>query len=300
MAKVPSYSSLEAEDIVSKYSCFLLDAYGVFWGGLAAGAFPGSWQTMERLISSGKTIGILSNSTAQAQKEIDKYHKAGFIQGKHFHFLITSGEIAKNYFEQDRLPFLTPSKKYISLFPTHPVFGNAQSLFEKSTFKETDSLDEADFIYVSVPHLDGQDQTDIDLFRPYMQRFIKSKKPMVCANPDFYAHEGHPARLVIRQGSVAALYEEYGGQVLYIGKPARDTFEIALQKMNGFSKNAGKVLMVGDTPETDIRGAFAAGIDSALICATGIMGERIQAQGQKAWNDLPITDRPTLCIERFS
>lgn len=41
----------------------LLDAYGVFWGGNACGLLPGSKEAMEALVSQGKIVGILSNST---------------------------------------------------------------------------------------------------------------------------------------------------------------------------------------------------------------------------------------------
>lgn len=58
--------------ISDKYQGILLDAYGVFWGGNAFGLLPGAKEVMQQLVAKGKIVGILSNSTQLAAKEIDK------------------------------------------------------------------------------------------------------------------------------------------------------------------------------------------------------------------------------------
>lgn len=71
--------------VSSRFTGILLDAYGVFWGGNDVGLLPGSKEIMEKLVSSGKIVGILSNSTQLASKEINKLNLHGLFQGKHFH-----------------------------------------------------------------------------------------------------------------------------------------------------------------------------------------------------------------------
>lgn len=300
-ATVPSYPSLEMALRDKNYSTLFLDAWGVFWDGNERGAFPGSLQTMERLFAAGKKIVILSNSTQPSQNEIRKYSAQGFVQGKHFHFLITSGDLAKELFSTDKLPFPTPNKKYILLFPTHPRFAPSSTLFDTSSFRETNDLKEADFIYINIPHMNGVDQEEKEIFRPMVEQFLESKKPMVCANPDLYASEGSPSRLVVRQGTIAALYEEMGGSVFYTGKPFSAIFERAYEQINRLaSTSKEEILMVGDTPETDIRGARSFGIHSALITHTGIMTERIARKGSKAIQSLPPTDIPSIFVDRLA
>src|SRR5262245_7458182 len=94
--------------ISDRFSAILLDAYGVFWGGNDCGLLPGSKEVMGNLLLQGKIVGILSNSTQLASKEINKLKLHGLIQGKHFHFLITSGEVARSIFLNEKLPFETP------------------------------------------------------------------------------------------------------------------------------------------------------------------------------------------------
>lgn len=288
-----------ALDIVEPFGGVLLDAYGVFWAGNSCGLIPGSKDVMEKLVSAGKTVGILSNSTQLVASETDKLKKHGLTQGLHYHFLITSGEMAKKVFSYEELPFETPKKKFWLFGGIHPHFSSPLTLFEGSSYTETQDVSCADFIYVSIPHINGDDQIDPNVFLEEIKRLSKTNLPMVCANPDRFAHEGSPPRAVVRQGTIAQLYEEQGGQVFYIGKPYSVAYKTAMDffEINGVSKPE-EVLMIGDTPETDIRGANSFGIASALTTETGIMADRIQHQGQDSLK-LPTSDQPTFLIERF-
>lgn len=288
-------------DIAAPFKGILLDAYGVFWGGNDYGLLPGAKEAMEQLVATDKIVGILSNTTQLTSSEIYKLQKHGLIQGKHFHFLITSGEIAKQVFTEEKLPFKTPKKKFWLFSGTHPKFSSPLSLFENSPYTETKEIAEADFIYIAIPHINGEDQMDQNIFLDAVKEVRSTHLPMVCANPDRFAHEGTPPRAVVRQGSIAAIYEELGGQVFYIGKP----YSIAYKASMDYFKDRGisdpkSILMVGDTPETDIRGANNFGIASALTIKTGMMADRMGEQGfEKAHVQLPSSDRPSFFIERL-
>lgn len=288
-------------DIVEPFEGILLDAYGVFWGGNSCGLFPGSKDVMEKLVSAKKTVGILSNSTQLVVNETSKLQKHGLIQGRHYHFLITSGEIAKQIFTSEELPFKTPKKKFWLLGGIHPQFSSPLTLFEGSPYTESKDVSYADFIYISIPHINGEDQIDPNVFLEEVKKLRETNLPMVCANPDRFAHEGTPSRAVVRQGSIAKLYEDLGGQVVYIGKPYSTVYKIAMDffEKKGVSKPE-EILMIGDTPETDIRGANNFGIASALTTKTGIMADRIQHQRLEKDNfQLPLGDQPRFFIERF-
>lgn len=284
------------------FNGILLDAYGVFWGGNDYGMLPGSKDAMETLVSSGKIVGILSNSTQLASKEMDKLERHGIIQGKHFHFLITSGEVARSIFLNEKLPFDTPRKTFWLFGGIHPKFSSHEAIFQGTPYRETLDINDADFVYVSVPHVHGEDQIDPEIFRADVEKIRAKKIPMVCSNPDLFAHEGKPPRAVVRQGSIAKLYAEMGGQVFYIGKPHHKAYSIALEQFRLRSvMNPTEILMVGDTPETDIRGARQCGMPSALITETGMMSERISHKGlENALKELPTQDTPNYLIARFA
>lgn len=289
------------EEVVSPFPGILLDAYGVFWAG-GSGPFPGAKETMERLVLSGKKVGILSNTTQLSEKEIAKLQSHGLFLGKHFHFYLTSGEIAKQIFSEGRLPFPTLRKKFWLLGKEHPRFASHKPLFERSCYEETPYLEEADFIYLSIPHINGEDQETVDHFEQEVLRVQKRGIPLICSNPDKFAHEGNPPKAVVRQGSLAALFLEAGGEVFYTGKPEPMAYLAAMEYFVSLGiKNPEDVLMVGDTPETDIRGAKRAHMASCLVLHTGIMADKIRKIGlMPAISSCADCDTPDFFIERFA
>ncbi|MBS0635034.1 MAG: TIGR01459 family HAD-type hydrolase [Verrucomicrobia bacterium] len=278
--------------VSEKYPAVLLDAYGVFWGGNEHGPIAGAKEAMQQLVKSGKIVGILSNATQLAAKEMAKLALNGIHQGSHYHFLITSGEIVKDLVQKQTLEF-KPSKKSFCLFGEfHPAFGHHTEIFEGTVYTEVTEHKDAGFIYISVPHKNGISQSDPEIFKDEVARALESNLPMLCANPDRFAHAGKPPRPVVTQGSIAKLYEEMGGKVYYIGKPYTTAYQYAMRAFAQYNiLDPQSILMVGDTPETDIRGALNAGMDSALITQTGNMADRIANHGVKnaidALNDIP-------------
>src|SRR5580765_4936827 len=116
MAQAPEIL-LKIDALTQNYRGILLDAYGVFWGGNDVGLLPGAKELMQRLVDKGTIVGILSNTTQLAAKEEEKLRLHGLAQGKHFHFLLTSGEVARSFFLHEQLPFPTPRNTF-SLFGT--------------------------------------------------------------------------------------------------------------------------------------------------------------------------------------
>lgn len=292
----------DLRSIANRFDAILLDAYGVFWQGNSLGLYPESSSTLEGLVKAKKIVGILSNSTQLGQKEVEKLHRHGLIKGTHFHFLITSGDLAQKIFRTDTLPFATRNKAYHLFGPPHPKFSSHATLFENSLFVESNDPQKSDFIYLTIPHIDGNDKTDLSSFKNRAQELIETRLPMVCANPDRFAHEGNPPKAYIRQGSIAHLYEELGGSVFYIGKPSAYAFQTAYDEFCKYKEfSLEEILMVGDTPETDIRGSNRFKITSCLITNTGIFKDRINTFGlQSAIESLSVEDLPDFYIEALS
>jgi HAD superfamily hydrolase (TIGR01459 family) len=287
--------------IASRFKGILLDAYGVFWWGNEFGPFPGSKEVMEKLVSEGKIVGVLSNATQRVSKEIQKIQNHGLILGKHFHFYITSGEVARSILLHEKLPFETPRNKYFLFGGVYPKFASHVAIFQDSMYSETPDIEEADFLYISVPHIGGIDQENPEVFRDLIKNIKNKNVPMVCLNPDQFAHEGNPPRPVVRQGCIARMYEEMGGRVFYVGKPHSKVYAHAMGHYAHYNiTEPSSILMVGDTPETDIRGARKVGMSSALITETGIMADKSHYIGvEKAIKALPPSDVPEFFIRRF-
>ncbi len=106
-------------------------------------------------------------------------------------------------------------------------------------------------------------------------------QPIIVPNPDEYypAHEG---RIHIAAGGVARFIQRVAAvngvkvEPVYLGKPYQPIYEHnhrAMERRLGRSIARNRVLMLGDSLESDIRGANGYGYRSGLLL-TGITGER--------------------------
>jgi HAD superfamily hydrolase (TIGR01459 family) len=98
---------------------------------------------------------------------------------------------------------------------------------------------------------------------------------MICANPDVVVERGH--ELVYCAGAVADLYAADGGEVIYAGKPYRPIYEQALaiaQAARASPVAHDRVVAIGDSVRTDLKGAAAFGIDCVFVTA-GIHAEEL-------------------------
>jgi HAD superfamily hydrolase (TIGR01450 family) len=264
--------------ILNEYDVFLVDAYGVFWDG--SNFIEGTKDTLKALVENGKFVIILSNTTQRSTPAIEKYAKLGLIQGKHYHELITSGEVARTYLEKGLALEGSPKKYY--------TFGTANhSLFEGLEYEPV-PLEKAEFIYIGIPQftnaqkisIDGKyplyesclsqagqaqywDTTEISAFSTIVEELANTSLPVLNANPDLMAPEKckttQTLNFVVRQGYIAKKLEEKKVKIQQFGKPYNQVYEFCRNLLQKELKNS-RVVMIGDTVETDILGAHNAKI----------------------------------------
>ncbi len=261
----------------TKASVIIVDAYGVF--NFGQGISPNAIATFKQWLEEGKKVFILSNTTALNEGAIKSYAKKGVIKGVHYSDMMTSGQYASEDIQAGNLP--VNGKNYY-------VFGTANfkstnpvpAIFEGSEYKVVENIADADFIYCGIPQLKNEngevyDTTEAEDFRAMVEELSKSGLPMVCANPDKTANEG--GRFVVRQGTIAEMYEQFGGKVILYGKPDRRIFDALVERYcpDVCRQN---MLMIGDTVRTDIKGAIAAGIPSVLVLEGGVSARDMELE----------------------
>jgi HAD superfamily hydrolase (TIGR01459 family) len=277
----------------------LLDAYGVFWAGGSRGPLPGAREAMQHLKQLGIAVGVLSNASNTSAGEEAKVARHGLFPGIHYDFYLTSGEVARSWMRrQVRSSGLAT---YYAVGSPHPVYGAPhRAIMEEAGLQEVSDPRESAVLVCHIPHIDGHDVSQIDLFRPTIMELVELGKPLVCFNPDHVAMEGG-SRPVVRQGALASLFESLGGEVWYVGKPYPEVFRAALEQFQGRQHlTAHDVWMIGDTPETDIRGAHGCGMRGVLTWETGVFGWLPEQQRREVFNQLPRLDRPDRLLNRFS
>ena len=140
------------------------------------------------------------------------------------------------------------------------------------------TLEEAD--YVVCTGLFNDEVEGPDDYRESLKQLRARNLFMLCANPDVVVERGD--KLVYCAGALADAYAEMGGEVYYAGKPYRPLYDLALaetETARAARALTGKlalnrVLAIGDSVRTDLKGANDLGIDCLFVTA-GIHAEEL-------------------------
>jgi len=138
------------------------------------------------------------------------------------------------------------------------------------------TLEDADYAVCS-GLFDDTVETPQD-YQALIARMRARALPMICANPDVVVERGD--KLVYCAGAIADLYAAAGGEVIFAGKPYRPIYEQALalaEAARGERVEHHRVLAIGDSVRTDLKGAATFGIDCLFVTA-GIHAEELGAR----------------------
>jgi HAD superfamily hydrolase (TIGR01459 family) len=237
--------------LTDRYRGFVLDQWGVLHDGRQA--YPGACETVRELGRRGKRLVVLSNSGRRATNSWRRLESLGFDPAD-FERVVTSGEIAwRMLAEPGRLPFAGPGRRCFLL-----TSENDRSFVEGLELTLVDTPEAADFVLAI--GLDSASVT-LDDCRALATALRRCGLPMICSNPDKVAVV--PGGTGIAPGALAALYEEQGGEVLWIGKPHRPIYDACLALLGGLEP--AEIVAIGDSLEHDIKGANGAGVASCLV-----------------------------------
>ncbi|CAO5681004.1 MAG: Dihydroxyacetone phosphatase [Holosporales bacterium] len=232
------------DEIINKYSCFLIDLWGVVHNGKTA--YPGAIPAIQRLQKANKQIIFLTNMPRPKELVFETLSKFGLNPP---YEVVTSGDCTQLYLEK----FYKGSKIY-------HLGENVNQVIARG-FPLTTNLDEAELVLLS---LFCESKEEADSYKNICKQIAQSGLPVICANPDKQAAHGEHTRYTA--GYFANMIEEFSGTVHYIGKPFVSVYDHVFET---FHINPQDCVMIGDTLETDILGATNSGIDSVLV-QTGV------------------------------
>ena len=225
-------------EISNNYDTFVIDLWGVMHNGVSLNLK--AMEVVENLKNISKKIVFLSNAPRPNLKVINFLSKLG-MDRKYLSNVMTSGEAAMHSISQNKF-----GKTFFHLGPPRDT-----SVFEKVKENIT-SIEKCDFILCT--GLLDEYVNDLNYYKSFLKNYISKK--FVCTNPDLTVHRGNIEELCA--GSIAKVFEELGGEVLYFGKPHPEVYNMC------FRKNE-KVLAIGDNLRTDIKGANNLNLDCIFI-----------------------------------
>ena len=226
------------EDIFENYDTFVIDLWGVMHNGVVLN--PKAIEAVEQLKKKLKKIVFLSNAPRPSAKVINFLLKMK-MNKKFLEHVMTSGEAAMHAINQKKF-----GTSFYHLGPARDI-----SVFEKVKDSRTD-LQNCDFI-LCTGLFDDYDN-DLDYYKKFLFKHISKK--LICTNPDLIVHRGSIEELCA--GSIAKVFEDLGGEVIYFGKPHKEIYNMCFNSDE-------KVLAIGDNLRTDIKGANNLNIDCLFI-----------------------------------
>ncbi len=237
-------------DSLDNYDLLLFDLWGVI---IEDDKFyPGVIDAVNRMLKKKKCF-FLSNAPRPSFTMANKLKNWG-LENVTQDMIITSGGISREI-------MLTKQKELGWQKPIIYHLGGDQNddLLRDFDCIITDDYKKAHIFLIS---LFRDEEQNIREFDDLLIEVAKNKSLIkICSNPDISVPKGDKVRYCA--GYFARIIEENNGEIIYTGKPKKIIYDHVLEKAGNIDKK--RILMIGDTFETDILGAQEAGIHSALV-----------------------------------
>ena len=245
-------------EIAPNYDVILSDVWGVVHNGVEA--FPAACDALMRARARGTAVVFITNAPRPNEavgRMLDRLH----VPRETYDAMASSGDVTRAVIKARRGQSLC----HIGPERNHSVFAGLDVTFE--------TLERADYVVCTGPYDDEVEGPED--YRDRLETMLKRNLFMVCGNPDVVVERGD--KLVYCAGAIADLYQTMGGEVLYAGKPYKPIYDMALdlaKKARGRDVPASRVLAIGDSVRTDLKGARTMGIDFLFI-TSGIHAEEV-------------------------
>ena len=254
---VPLIHGLRA--IAPAYDALVVDLWGVIHGGVEP--YPQVLDALARVRAAGRPVALLSNAPRRAATVARQLVRIG-VPPDSYDALITSGEAAHDDLAQRAGAADALGRAFLYIGPPVDL-----DLVGGLDYHAVDTPEQADFL-LTVGLFDEADP--LALYDPLFTAARVRRLPMVCVNPDLVIHRQNGATSLCA-GLLAQRYLEQGGRVIYHGKPDPAIFHRAARSLG--HPAAARILVVGDSLATDIKGAAAAGYDSLFVTRGICSGE---------------------------
>ena len=245
--------------LAGDYDVALCDVWGVVHNGVVAA--PEACDALTRFRERGGTVVLITNAPRPGERVARTILDRLGVPSAAYDGIISSGDVTR------ALIAARAGARVFHIGPERdlPLFDGLDSPMAP--------LERADYVVCS-GLLDDTVETPRD-YEELVARMHARALPMICANPDVVVESGD--KLVYCAGAIADLYAAAGGDVVYAGKPYRPIYEQALdlaEAARGQRVQQHRLLAIGDSVRTDLKGAAAFGID-ALFVTAGIHAEEL-------------------------
>jgi HAD superfamily hydrolase (TIGR01459 family) len=250
--------------IASDYQVLLCDIWGVLHNGIAA--WPSAVDALTQARATGLKVILVSNAPRPNGTVREQLARLG-MPASAYDDVVTSGDVTRNLF---MTTYRDAKVSHIGPEKDKPLVAGLPVTFT--------SDDQAEVCLCS-GLIDDQTEEPED-YRGQLEALASRNIPLICANPDKVVEMG--GRLIYCAGALADLYQELGGETIILGKPHAPIYQAALDVAG--NPDLSKVLGLGDSMRTDMRGAEDQGFDCVFFTGgihAGEFGPSTAPNGKK-------------------
>ena len=239
-----------AGELLSGYDVMFCDVWGVLHDGHRA--FAPACDALLQFRARGGTVILVSNAPVPGERVAAMLDARG-VPREAYDGIVASGEIALRHIAEKgyrRIYCIGPGERDAATFSRLTAERVAASM------RPTPSCARASTTTVN---------ETADDYRPLLEQARARDLPFVCANPDLVVDVG--GKQYLCAGAIADLYERMDGAVFWAGKPHANAYEAAraaAERVRGAPVPRARIIAVGDSLRTDLKGAEAAGIDADI------------------------------------
>jgi len=241
------------KSIIDNYDIFYIDLWGVIHNGITL--HKNAIDALKEITKAKKEYVLLTNAP-RPNKTVKAFLKKMSMDKEIREKVYSSGEASLNYLKKNCI-----GKKFYHIGPPRDF-----DLFVE--FENNKEKDISQSTYLLCTGLFENRDESLNYYKELFKDHINKK--MICTNPDLIVDRGGKRELCA--GSVALVFEEMGGEVIYFGKPFPEVYN---QSIDNKKK---KILSIGDNLNTDIKGANLLNYDSLLI-SNGVHKNEIKKDG---------------------
>jgi HAD superfamily hydrolase (TIGR01459 family) len=246
--QLPAFKHIS--EALDDYDLFLFDLWGVVIEDEKL--YPGVIESINNILKQ-KKVFFVSNAPRPAFTMKEKLQSWG-LEGVTEEMIVTSGDVARELMLEEAIK---RSQEKLTIY--HLGADQNDDILSRFNHNITHDYTKADVFLLTLFRDENQNIREFDSL---LKNIAKQDNLLtICANPDISVPKGDKIRHCA--GYFAQIIEEHGGEVIYTGKPKDIMYKHVLKKAGNISKN--RILMIGDTFETDILGAQNSGINSALV-----------------------------------
>lgn len=248
-------AEITADELIERYDAFLIDAYGVLVN--QSESYPGAQRFLEKLQASGRDFRVVTNDASRQPATMSKSYAARGVSVSPDRVL-ASGMLLGPWAQEGG-----------HVGSRAVVLGTEESktYATEAGLRIVDYGEPSEVVVIGdefgYPFFEAMDKTLSQVCR---QIVAGESVALVVPNPDkIYPKSG--TGLGFASGAVAMMFEsglraKFPNQEFKfecLGKPFPALYQMAMRLMEG------RMVMIGDQLETDVRGAASLGLDTVLV-----------------------------------